>query len=177
MRATWAETGESMRYFSPGSSNKSTWMHSAAAGASVRVCRRGQSAKHLMNGCLWLPQLHNNTRCCKGGELKLHFAQSPPGAVVSTLPDEIPSSRAEKQQTGVGLLGWKFLCSDIQEQQQSASQLLTCLPREQTGKGHQRGNAHYLQPAAGANSKVLLCTWREHWRVYVISLAYHNHFL
>lgn len=48
------------------------------------------------------------------------------------------------------------ICSDIQEQQQSARQLLTCLLSEQTVKGHQRGNVHYLQPTAGAKSKVYM---------------------
>lgn len=114
----------------------------------------------------WLPSV--TTGCCKGREP--HSVQSP-GAVVSTLPDETLSSRGRENSKQVSDCwdGNFFVCAVT----------YSCSPacwENKQRKGQRRGNARYLQPAAGANSAVWLYTWRERWRDYVISVAYHNNF-
>lgn len=114
MLVSWGEIGESMSYFSPGSSNKSIRARTrspavnSSSSRSFCVCLSPGAPRQTSHK--WLSLVYHNCTAPQGAadrELRLHFVQSP-GAVVSTLPDEIPSGRNEKQQTGVGLLGWKF---------------------------------------------------------------------
>lgn len=119
MLETWGEMGESMSYFSPGSSNTSTRArtHSPGLGSSrhLSVCLSPGAASQT--SYKWPFLVYHSCTTTQGAaetrELKLHFVQSP-GAVVSALPDEILSSRAEKEQTGVGLLRWKsaVMCNE-----------------------------------------------------------------
>lgn len=93
-------------------------------------------------------------------ELKLHFHQLP-GADVSTIPNEISSGRAEKQQTGV----WAAEMEMCRRRAIKPSAVRLRGGRANGVKGHQRGGVQYLQPTTGAESKARLLRYKLERRV------------
>lgn len=117
MHVTCAESGESMSYFSPGSSNKSTWAstHSSAfssssssRGSHVCVCRQGPGAKHLINGCLRFTTSARQHKVLLRQKSWSCILPNPLEHLCPCSPMRYCLVEPGKRQTGVGLQGWKF---------------------------------------------------------------------